>query len=101
MTRSTNILCEFLAPTEILRPLKAAGVLSRNECTKIRRETDDSAQIEKLLDILNRKAADKYETFMEVLKEKRPDLYEQVLSFEEKLGYNRVCKSLLTLRGPK
>ena len=90
------VLCDNLAPSDILRELKAAGALKANQVEEIRNEGNTASQIEKMLDMLRRTSLAKYEKFMNVLKNTRDDLYKQVVEIEEKNGYYRSGESLIT-----
>ena len=61
-------------PGEILRYMTAAQVFSERDEAKIRADLSPRQQCETLLDILPRKGASAYSTFVEALKSVQPHL---------------------------
>ena len=84
LTESTVLLSDNLHTDQVLRHLKSRGALTSNDCTHIKAKTTEPDKVEKLLETLQKKPVSSYETFMEVLREKRSDLYEAVKEIEDK-----------------
>ena len=84
LQEATDLLCEYLQPGDVLRQLKTKGTIEQKDVEKIKKQDSTTEMVEKLLDILMRKPVFAYETFMEILKEKRHDLFVQVKDIEIK-----------------
>ena len=89
LMKATQVLCDNLQPKDILISLKSRGTLTTDDVERIESEKTTSDKVEKLLDILNRKPVSAYDMFMEILREKRPDLFEIVHAIEIGFQYGQ------------
>ena len=78
LTEATDALCDNLLPGKMLRSLKSTGALEPDDVERVKKETTTSEQVEKMIGILMRKPVSAYNSFMDILEEERPDLYEKV-----------------------
>ena len=87
LCEATDLLCENLRPSDVLRQLKTKGAIKQDDVEKIKKQDTTTEKVEELLDILMRKPVSAYETFMEVLKRERHDLFLQVKIIETRYQY--------------
>ncbi|XP_072026912.1 uncharacterized protein [Amphiura filiformis] len=78
------VLTDNLTPTNVLRQMKGKNALTADEVIKINKGDTDTEKVEKLIDTLARKPLTSYQWFLEILKEDRYDLYEEVKKIEAK-----------------
>ncbi|XP_072048325.1 immunoglobulin-like and fibronectin type III domain-containing protein 1 [Amphiura filiformis] len=84
LRESIDILCDYLNPEDVLPGMKAKGAITDTEVKQIRDQNTDPRRVEKLLDILRHKPSLlRYNTFMEKLNAKRPDLHQKVKELED------------------
>ena len=93
LIESTVFLCENLYTDQVLRHLMARRAITNNDSTHIKAKITEPDRVEKLLDILRKKPVSSYETFMEILRQQRPDLHKAVKKIERK-HYGETGKTL-------
>ena len=89
LLEASELLCENLQPSDVLRKLKAKGALKSDDVEKIKRQDTTTEMVEMLLNVLMRKPASAYEKFIEILKVERDDLFVQVTAIELRHGYHK------------
>ena len=82
LQESNVILRKNLNPGDILRSMMSEGELTQDDVTKISRQDTTTEQVDKLIEVLTRKPAKAYKTFMHILQRERSDLYDQIKSIE-------------------
>ena len=85
LLESSKNLSDYLNPNGILMSMKTKGALTQDEVTKIQKNDTHTEQVNKLIEELIRKPATAYETFMEILRKERSDLYNEVRAIEGEL----------------
>ena len=87
LTETTDTLCaeDKLLPGKMLRSLKSKGALETDDVERIKKETTTSEQVRKMTGVLMMKPVSDSNSYMDILKEEGPDLYEKVMDIQGEL----------------